>query len=51
LKWHPDKVDEAQKDQATEKFKLISEAYSVLSNPKRRAYYDKFGMTEEDAMH
>ena len=50
-KWHPDKVEEGRQEEATEKFKLISEAYSVLSNPKRRAYYDKHGMTEEDAMN
>ena len=42
-------MEENQKNEATEKFKLISEAFSVLSNPKRRAFYDKHGMTEEDA--
>ena len=37
------------KEAATEKFKAISEAYSVLSNEERRAYYDKHGFTKEDA--
>ena len=43
LKWHPDKwVDKSEKEQkeAEEKFKKISEAYSVLSDPDKRANYD-----------
>ena len=48
LKWHPDKNKEADREEATEKFKKISEAYSVLSNEKSRAYFDKFGRIEGD---
>ncbi len=46
LKWHPDRwVDgtEAEKKTAEEKFKEASEAYSVLSDPQKRAQYDQFG--------
>lgn len=40
LKWHPDK----NKDHvATEKFKLISEAYDTLSDPEKKEVYDKYG--------
>ena len=46
LKIHPDKVDESEREAATEKFKELSEAYSVLSNEKRRAYFDKHGKME-----
>jgi len=46
LKWHPDKHKEEDRERATEEFKIISEAYSVLSNEKRRAYYDKNGTIE-----
>ena len=43
IKWHPDKhVDD--KKEAEEKFKEISEAYSVLSDPKKRREYDTGGI-------
>jgi chaperone protein DnaJ len=42
LKWHPDK-NPTNKEVASEKFKKISEAYSVLSNPEKRIIYDQFG--------
>jgi len=46
LKWHPDRwVDgtDAEKKTAEEKFKEASEAYSVLSDPDKKAKYDKYG--------
>ena len=46
IKWHPDKwVDgtDAEKKTAEEKFKEASEAYSVLSDPDKKAKYDQFG--------
>lgn len=38
LKYHPDKNNST--NDATEKFKLLSEAYTILSNPKKRFLYD-----------
>jgi len=38
LKYHPDK--NRDKNNSTEKFKLLSEAYTTLSNPKKRFLYD-----------
>ena len=46
LKWHPDKNDGSE--EATEKFKKISEAYAVLSNDQRRKKYDLWGETGQD---
>ena len=43
LKFHPDRVPEAEKKQAEEKFKEISEAYGVLSDPQKRQLYDQHG--------
>ena len=43
LKYHPDRVTEDKKAEASEKFKEISEAYGVLSDAKKRATYDQYG--------
>ncbi|KAH6941953.1 hypothetical protein HPB50_024906 [Hyalomma asiaticum] len=40
LLWHPDKNPDNLQE-ATEQFKLIQQAYDVLSDPQERAWYDK----------
>lgn len=49
MKWHPDKnhhhnqQQHVKKEEAEAKFKQISEAYDVLSDPKKRQIYDFYG--------
>ncbi|KAG7451318.1 DnaJ-domain-containing protein [Guyanagaster necrorhizus] len=41
LKWHPDR--NGGSEEASKKFKQISEAFEVLSDKNKRAIYDQFG--------
>src|SRR4051812_47581794 len=46
MRWHPDKNN--NDPEATEKFQRISHAYTILSDPKKKTYYDKYGKVDED---
>ena len=45
--WHPDK-NQHRIEEATDKFRKISEAYTILSDQEKRAQYDKFGTVEDN---
>lgn len=42
MQWHPDK-NSHRKEEAEHQFKRIGESYEVLSDPERRAFYDRYG--------
>jgi DnaJ-class molecular chaperone len=47
ITWHPDKNPD-NKAEAEERFKEISGAYQILSDPDKRQKYDQFGFEAEE---
>ena len=41
LRWHPDK-NRSDPDTASETFREVQQAYTILMDPKKRIWYDKF---------
>jgi molecular chaperone DnaJ len=48
MKYHPDRNKDPH---ATEKFKEISEAYEILSDPQKKRAFDQYGHQAFDGMH
>lgn len=45
---HPDRVEESEKEEATEKFKTLSKIYAILADKDKRALYDNHGIIDDD---
>ena len=50
LKYHPDKVDEKEKEESEKIFVKVSEAYAILSDEEKRKVYDKHGKNGLDML-
>lgn len=48
LKVHPDRVEESEKEDATEKFKVLGKIYAILADKDKRALYDEQGIIDDD---
>lgn len=48
FEWHPDRNPGSR--ECEERFKVISEAYQILSNPDKRARYDSFGHISSEGL-
>jgi len=51
MKYHPDRAASEQKKESEEKFKEISEAYAVLSDPQKKQLYDQYGHAGIDSRY
>ena len=51
MKYHPDRVEPDKKKEAEERFKEISEAYAVLSDPQKKKLYDQYGHAGIDSRY
>ncbi|MCS7228333.1 MAG: molecular chaperone DnaJ, partial [Endomicrobia bacterium] len=51
IQYHPDRHPPEKKEEMREKFKEISEAYAVLSDPNKRRQYDMYGHAGIDSSY
>jgi molecular chaperone DnaJ len=51
MQYHPDRVPQEKKKEAEEKFKEVSEAYAVMSDPQKKQLYDQYGHAGVDSRY
>lgn len=49
LQIHPDRVAESEKEEATEKFKVLTKLNAVLTDSDKKALYDEQGIIDDDS--
>ena len=49
LQVHPDRVAESEKEEATEKFKVLTKLNAVLTDSDKKALYDQQGIIDDDS--
>lgn len=49
LQIHPDRVAESEKEEATEKFKVLTKINTVLTDSDKKALYDQQGIIDDDS--
>lgn len=49
LQIHPDRVAENEKEEATEKFKVLTKINAVLTDSDKKALYDEQGIIDDDS--
>jgi len=48
LKYHPDRAEDAEREDATKKFQALGALYKILSDPDSRALYDESGKVDTE---
>ncbi|XP_054280880.1 dnaJ homolog subfamily C member 9-like [Macrosteles quadrilineatus] len=48
LTYHPDKVEDSEREEATEKFKILGKVFSILNDVEKRSIYDDTGSWSEE---
>lgn len=49
LQIHPDRVSEKEKEEATEKFKVLTKIHGVLVDTEKKKLYDQQGIIDDDS--
>lgn len=48
MRMHPDRVSENEKEESSEKFKILTKVHDVLRDSHKRALYDQEGVIYDD---
>lgn len=49
LQIHPDRVADSEKEEATEKFKVLTKIKTILTDSDKKTLYDQHGIIDDDS--